>query len=258
MYHSNRDDNSVMFDDIGVDKLDTTKKKAYETVIDYIERDYAEGKLKMGDKLPSERELAEQLHVSRASVREGLRQLEQRGVVEIKHGIGSFIALSQASLLANELSESILDTDRHFIYDMLEFRLALEAEAAYLAAQRANSVDLGKMKDSLEKMAASKDDIELGIQADVAFHVAIVEATNNAVFINLIKSLMDHMEDTIRVTRTHRLANPVKYQATLNEHKEIYISIATKNKHRARELMKKHIFQIRMELSESMLEERDF
>lgn len=231
------------------------KKKAYEIVVENIENYFSEGKLKEGDQLPSERELAQNLNVSRTSVREGLRKLEQSGMIEIIHGKGSFVKTSQASMLTKELSKTILETEDHFVYEMLEFRSALEVEAAYLAAQRATSVDLEKIKASLEKMTSAKGNIEKGIEADVAFHLAIVEAAHNTVFTNLMKTLEEHMEDTIRITRRHRLADPLRFKDTFDEHKEIYLAIATKDRDRAKHLMKKHISQIRRELNESMLGE---
>lgn len=102
-------------------------------------------------------------------------------------------------------------------------------------------------------MVSSKGDVEKGVQADLQFHIAIVEATHNTVFINLSKTLYEYMEDTIRATRRHRLSDPLRYDDTFKEHKEIYVAIASGDQNKAKQLMEKHIVQIRKELSESLL-----
>lgn len=233
--------------------MEKQKKKAYEIVVNKIEQYFVKGKLKAGDQLPSERELANQFNVSRTSVREGLRTLEHNGIIEIKRGQGSFIKTTHMSLLTDKLSSTILQTEDDLVYEMLEFRQALEVESAYLAAQRATSEELKKIKQALEMMGSSKGDVEKGVRADLQFHIAIVEATHNTVFINLSKTLYEYMEDTIRATRRHRLSDPSRYEDTFKEHKDIYVAIASGDQHQAKQLMKEHIIQIRRELSESLL-----
>lgn len=235
--------------------MNKQQKKAFEIVIEKIETEVKNGDLKVGDKLPTERVLTETLQVSRTSVREGLRKLEHDGLVEVKHGIGRFITAKMDGLLGAERPEIRLDANEHLLYEMLEFRYALEVESAYLAAQRATSEDLQEIHTALEAMKTDDNQIEKGMEADVAFHMAIVTATHNSVFIHLCKSMQNHMEETIRATRKHRLADPHRYQETLDEHREIYLAIASKEEKRAKELMKGHIAQIRREISESLLQE---
>lgn len=135
---------------------------------------------------------------------------------------------------------------------MLELRQTLEVECAFLASQRATSEDLERIGHALEMMDQVKNDVELGIQADLSFHISIVLASHNSIFSQLFQTLSEHMQDTIRVTRTQRLKDVERTQETIDEHKEIYLAIAAGDANQAKQLMEKHIKQIRRELTESL------
>lgn len=229
------------------------KQKAYERIVDDISKKYLNGDLSPGERLPTERELASQFNVSRTSVREALRKLEIKGMIEIKQGSGSFIKTKASHLLEEELTSQILKNEKKLIYEMLELRQALEVECAFLASRRATSEDLVRIRQSLEGMIQAKDDIELGIQADVSFHFNIVLASHNSIFLNLFQALSGHMHDTIRVTRKQRLKDQDQSQGLIQEHKEIYLAIAAGDAHQAKQLMEKHITKIRKDFTESLL-----
>lgn len=229
------------------------KIKAYQIVVDQIKENFLSGEFKPGDKLPTERELASLFNVSRTSVREALRKLEIKGFIEIKQGSGIFIKALDFHIPNEEFTSPIRNAEKKLIYEMLELRRVLEVECAYLATQRATSEDLEQIRQSLEMMAHAKNDSALGLEADLRFHFNIVRASNNSIFLQLMENLSEHMKDTIRVTRKYRLADPDRIQDTIDEHKEIYLAIATGEADRAKQLMEKHISQIRKEISESLL-----
>ncbi|WP_044896059.1 FadR/GntR family transcriptional regulator [Bacillus alveayuensis] len=229
------------------------KKKTYQVIVDQIKEYFLNGKLKPGDKLPTERELANRFHVSRTSIREALRELEMKGIIEVKQGSGSYIKSSDSHILGQELSSTIIKAEKKLIYEMLELRRVLEVECAFLASQRATSEDLERIREALMMMVQAKHDVELGIQADVNFHIQIVRASHNSIFLQLIETIREHMQDTIRATRRQRLTNPERMQETIDEHKNIYLAIAAGDGDKAKQLMEKHITQIRKELTESML-----
>lgn len=229
------------------------KKKAYQVVVDQIREYFLDGELQPGEKLPTERELAARFNVSRTSVREALRKLEIKGIIEIKQGSGSFIKTPECHTLGDDLSSTIIKTEKKLIYEMLELRQALEVECAFLASQRATSEDLERIGKALEMMVQVKNDVELGIQADLSFHINIVLASHNSIFLQLFQTLSEHMQDTIRATRRQRLKDPERTQETIDEHKEIYLAIAAGDANQAKQLMEKHIKQIRRELTESLL-----
>lgn len=229
------------------------KRKIAEIVLEKIEKKFLQSQLKTGDKLPSERELANLFEVSRNSVREALQILALKGVIEIRQGGGSFVLQSDAEFIREELSEKVVIRESHLIFEMLEVRRALEVEAASLAAQRATAEDLNHIRKSLEQMAVTIDKVEIGAQADFDFHMHIVEASHNSILIQLAQTLNQQLKKTVYTTRQHRFVNPDRYEETFTEHKEIYIAIASGDSTLASSLMEMHITKVRKELSESSL-----
>lgn len=224
------------------------KKRTYELIVEQINMLCLEQNLQPGDRLPSERDLASLFGVSRTSVREALKRLESKNILEIRRGGGSFLAISKRDTLGNELRTHIDETHAQLIDEMLELRRAFEVEAASLAAQRATAENLHAIRHVLSQMAAAANDPEMGVQADLDFHLQVAYATKNQLLIDLMETLSNRMEDNIRATRTHRFTNASRQQDTLKEHEEIYSAIADGNSDLARQLMDKHISRIRLEL----------
>lgn len=230
-------------------------QKVYQVIFHKIKDSIIEGELLPGEKLPSERELATRYNVSRTSIREALRVLEVSGIIEIKHGDGTFIKHTNVKKVIEDLSDVIIRTEDFLIYEMLETRLILESECAYFAALRATSSDLEKIKNSIEDMQLAGKDAELGVLADLQFHYSVAEAAHNSVLLGLVHALGIHMKKTIQVTRSHRFAKNGLYQETLNEHKEIFLAISQRDADTAKQLMFSHISKIRQEMSEVSLEQ---
>ena len=228
------------------------KKKTYLVLVDKITECYLAGNLNPGERLPSERELASQFNVSRTTIREALRAMELNGLIAIRQGGGSYVIVSDVQSRKEEIITAV-KTENPLVYEMLELRRALEVESAFLAAKRATSADLEKLRTTLNNMALSKQNPELWLKADFDFHIGIAEATHNSIFIELIHTLRGHMEDTIKATQNHRFKDLSRYADTMEEHKEIYLAIAAGNADRAKELMERHITNIREELVESMV-----
>lgn len=228
--------------------MSNPKRRTYELIVEQINVLCLEKNLQPGDRLPSERDLASLFGVSRNSIREALKGLESIGVLEIRQGGGSFLAASKRDELGNELSTHIGDTKALLIDEMLELRRAFEVEAASLAAQRATPENLEAIRQVLSQMADATTDPELGVQADLDFHLQVAYATKNQLLIDLMGTLAKRMEENIRATRRHRFTDPSRHQDTLKEHEEIYLAIADGNSELAKQLMEKHISQIRSEL----------
>lgn len=225
------------------------KQKVYEIIIQKIQTEITAGILEAGEKLPPERELAVKYGVSRTSIREALRLLELSDFVEIRPGDGTFIKTNEQQTIQQQLTSVALKTDQTTLYEMLELRLILESQCAALAALRATGQDIEKIARTLEAMK-NTDDEEIGIQADLDFHMAIAAAANNSVLAQLISSCAAHMRSTIEVTRKHRLSSKENFARTLEEHRAIFIAISRGESDRAKVLMEDHIRTIRQELSE--------
>lgn len=228
------------------------KKKTYELIVEQIELYFLEKDLQPGDRLPAERELASLFGASRTSVREALKVLELNGKILIRRGGGSFIAASGNVQITKELGSLIDETEAKFIHEMLELRRAFEVEAASLAAQRASEANLDAIRRALARMADAFDDPEAGVLADLDFHLQVAQATKNNLLIDMMATLSMRMEDNIRATRRHRFIDASRHLDTYEEHKEIYIAIASRNANLAKLLMEKHISRIRLELNRSM------
>lgn len=228
----------------------TNKQKVYEIIFQKIQQEIADGHLKVGDKLPPERDLATLYSVSRTSIREALRLLEVSDVVEIRQGDGTFIKNISLHQVQDQLSNVLLKTDKVVLYEMLELRLILESQCAALAALRADGHDLEKIAQSVEAMKTADDHEEAGIQADLDFHMAIAKSTHNSVLEQLIASLEPHMQNTIEATRKHRLSSKANITRTFDEHKAIYLAISRGESEKAKTLMEDHIRTIREEISE--------
>lgn len=230
-------------------------QKVYQIIFNQIKQSIVSGDFLPGEKLPSERELASRYNVSRTSIREALRALEIHGIIESRQGDGTFIKATDVQKVVDDLSDAITHPEGHFVYEMLEIRQALESECAYLAAYRASSTDLEKIRQSIEDMNAAGDDHELGLMADLQFHNSIAEAAHNSILLGLVQTLGEHMKNTIRATRNYRLSINKLFQETYNEHKALYLAIADRDADLAKQLMIDHIAKARKELSEAAIKD---
>lgn len=175
------------------------KVRISETVVDQIILLIDEGRLKIGDQLPGERELVNQLQVGRASVREALRILEAQGVIEVRPGKGTFI-VGEAT---PEGDEGIAQWFRQHVteeYDFLEVREALDRKAAVLASTRASATDLAAMKGYLDASQRCIDagDLDGLVSLDKQFHLSIAAATGNNMLFHLLTSVHEAMVDPRR------------------------------------------------------------
>ncbi|MCX6546787.1 MAG: FadR/GntR family transcriptional regulator, partial [Acidobacteria bacterium] len=164
-------------------------KRLYEEIVEQIRLLIADGKLKPGDKLLAERELADRFQVSRASVREAIRTLEMLGVIDIRPGEGTYIRETETDDIIRPLA-MFLAVERSSVIDMFEMRRIFETATASLAAQRATDQEILEIETILEDMKErlNLQDPEKGEEFDAAFHFAIAEATHNSLLAKLFKT----------------------------------------------------------------------
>ncbi|QMU59080.1 MAG: GntR family transcriptional regulator [Boseongicola sp.] len=174
-----------LFEPIGHESLS-------EAVVAQIEDLIASGILKQGRKLPSERDLADTLGVSRPKLREALQILEERGLVTTRHGEGTFVAALTGQAMLPALL-ALYGRHEPAFFDYLEYRREQEGFAARLAAQRATSSDKERIAGILEEIEQAWKDSnsEASRQADFALHTAIVDASQNATLIHMMTSIYE-------------------------------------------------------------------
>lgn len=231
-----------------MDFMPVRTKRAAETIIEQIKELILTGELQPGDRLLSERELAEKLQVSRASVREALSALNMAGVLEIKHGEGIYLRKAGSGGVIEPLSILML-LERNKIKNILEVRKALEVESAGLAAERHMAVELNGMKKALEEMEEDLITGNSGEEADLRFHFAIAECTGNPLLIRLMSTIHEAMKQTLHATRKLWIDSTSSTTRRLfEEHRDIYGAISSRDKEKARELMYQHLFKVEREL----------
>ncbi len=216
-------------------------KKVYEEIVGQIKALIVDGRLQPGDKLASERDLSEQLGVSRASVREALSALEMSGIIEIRSGEGSFVRqVSFAGLMA-PLSFCLRVESKEMVH-FLEVRRMLEAEAAALAALRAGEAEQEEIRRSLEMMRAEIVAGGFGDDGDTAFHAAVAKAAQNPILDQLMGVITELMSNTFRSVRQKMFLAPGVADSIYASHVDIYRAIVCRDPQAARLGMRKHLF----------------
>src|SRR5208337_2971513 len=160
------------------------KNKVYEEVARQIERLILQ-KLQPGDKLPSERELAEMLQVSRSSIRDAIRSLELTGLVEPRQGAGTIVRELSAESLVNPFANA-LKRRQELVSELLDFRKMLEPPLAARAATHASPDEISEMEEILHRQEATISHGEVAIAEDAEFHYSIALASGNSVVLKVL------------------------------------------------------------------------
>ncbi|MFZ5969557.1 MAG: FadR/GntR family transcriptional regulator [Bacillota bacterium] len=223
-------------------------KKVYQHVIEQIQEMVMDGTLKRGDRLPAERELAEELGVSRTSVREALRALEVIGIIESRQGEGNFIASNLDKSLFEPLSVMFKIHNGTSI-DILELRIIIEVEAASLAAKRITEADKEDLRELVQRLADAEDENESTI-IDKEIHYKIAEITGNYLIISVLNAISALMESFIKEARI-RINNWMKERNLLLDlHREICEAIIDMEPDRAAKAMKAHFNSVIQSIEE--------
>lgn len=226
-------------------------KKKYrnlaQCVIEHITHNIQNGVLKPGEKLPTEAEIMTLHGVSRTVVREAISHLQAAGLVQTRHGIGTFALEPPAANLGihNEAIVTVRD-----VLAILELRISLETEAAWLAASRRSEEQVAEMAAVLKKMQAGSAQEEGSVNADVQFHLLIAQATGNRYFVEILSHLGTTIIPRARLN-TAKLAQdePAAYLGRVNhEHEDIFNAILRKDPEAARAAMRTHLSNSRERL----------
>lgn len=214
-------------------------KRISDQVFDQLRELIFRGEFKAGDKILTERELAEAFGVSRTSVRGAVNKLVVMGLLDQKQGQGTFVRLPasrEKSILAN-----IVESQNASLTDLLEVRMGLECNAAALAATRAVEKDYQFIEKSIEEMQKEVASGRLGTEADVSFHMAISYATKNPLQVFIMKNFYDFLFTGIKVNLEGLYQVPGNINTIVDQHAAIYRCIRDHSPEAAYHAMKRHI-----------------
>jgi GntR family transcriptional regulator, transcriptional repressor for pyruvate dehydrogenase complex len=214
--------------------------RLYEQIVMQIEESISGGKLKPGDQLPAERELALQFGVSRTAVREAVKTLCEKGLVEAYSGRGTFVTAGKSQSARNSLHWLVNGGDPQHAGYVTELREILEPEFTALAAARIEEQQLAMMREAIDVMDRSMQDPDAYIEADLDFHLALAEAAGNP----LILALLDSIVAVLREERLGVFRVPGGPTHGQIHHKVILKAIEQRNPAKARKAMIAHMQQI--------------
>ncbi|GGC61593.1 FCD domain-containing protein [Marinobacter halophilus] len=210
-----------------------------------------DGGLAPGQKIPSERQLSARLGVSRSAVREALHELQARGVIETRHGKGSFVA----SIVPDASAETSNSPLMHLyqghprtLYDLLEVREQLDGQAAYLAAQRATDMDRHKLTKAFTALEST--DPLSNARPDHGFHLAIVEASHNPVLVHILSGLKNMMLLTVQAAVSNLNPRQDMRSKIMRQHRQLYEAIMAAKPEQARKIATAHVRQVRQTMTE--------
>lgn len=221
--------------------------RLYEQIVQQIEDSILKGSLNPGDQLPAERELAQRFGVSRTAVREAVKVLREKGLVEAYSGRGTFITDGTSQAIRQSLDRMIKIGQPEGSTHLVEVREILEPGIAALAATRAEESHLAAMREAIAVMDRAKKDPDAFIEADLDFHLALAEAAANPLILSLIDSIVGLLREQ-RMGIFYVEGGPERGQS---HHKRILDAIENRDPEKARESMRAHLRQVREDTRES-------
>jgi GntR family transcriptional regulator, transcriptional repressor for pyruvate dehydrogenase complex len=214
--------------------------RLFEQIVEQVEESILKGQLKPGDQLPAERDLAQRFGASRTAVREAVKTLREKGLVEAYSGRGTFVTNGNSQAIRQSLDLMIRINKQEGLANLAELRLVLEPEIAWLAAGRIEEQLIGAMRDAVALMDRNLNDPDAYVEADLDFHLALAEAAGNP----LILSLLDSIVGLLREQRSRIFdvnGGPKRGQY---HHKRILAAIEHRDPEAAREAMRAHLKQV--------------
>jgi len=215
--------------------------RLYEQIVQQIEESIVRGDLKPGDQLPAERELAQRFGVSRTAVREAVKALREKGLVEAYSGRGTFITDGTTQAVRQSLDLMVKIGQAEGSAHLAEVRAILEPEIAALAATRVQESELTTMREAVAVMDRAGQDPDAYIEADLDFHLALAEGAANP----LILSLLDSIVGLLREQRLRIFRVPGGPQRGQLHHRQILAAVERHDPEEARAAMRAHLEQVR-------------
>ena len=212
-------------------------KSSYpEQIADSIRETIVRKQLAAGDRLPSERALAEEFGVGRSSIREGIRSLAALGVLDVRPGEGTYVSTNLTSSVLHPLSWAIFLSDS-LGHDLVEARKVIEPAIAELAAKRAEAQEIEALGVAYDKMVSSTGNPEALADADLAFHLTLAKMARNRLFHETLVGF----QHLIRPLMAATLMSAAEQEAALVQHAAILEGVRERNPDKAREAMIRNV-----------------
>jgi GntR family transcriptional repressor for pyruvate dehydrogenase complex len=213
------------------------KTRVSESIIEQVRDLIASGRLSPGDRLPSERDLAERFSVGRSAVREAIRAMESLGLIQARAGEGTFVALPPDSSTGQDAVSASLLQEWSTQRKLFEVRCVIEPDLAALAARRATKEQIERLRTILDEQEAEIRHGGTSIKQDAGFHYTLAEATGNEVLVRIVDSLMD----LLLKTRQESLQNAERRLKSLGQHRAVLRAIEARDPQAAERQMLEHI-----------------
>ncbi len=223
--------------------------KVFEQIAVQIEKRILSGELQRGDRLPTERELSEQFHASRTAVREAMKTLAQKGLVDMRPGRGTIVIDGTSQAMRDSLGLMMKVGQAGSSDSLVEVREIIEPEIAALAAVRAMDEQIAAMREAVRVMDANLHEANAFIVADNDFHRALAKGTQNVLILTLVDSIVDLLSEQRKQIFSLDGA-PERGQI---HHKRILDSVVRHDAEAAREAMRAHLQQVRKDVKTSTL-----
>lgn len=215
-------------------------ERVAEKVATQLKNAITTGVFRVGQRLPSERELAEQMGVSRPSVREAIQQLELMGMVESIHGGGTKVR----SLTEQEIQrpiERVLGEDVQKVIELAEVRALLEPWAARQSAIKRSEEELERLRAFLEEMEKDLEKGSIRAEVDMKFHIEIASASHNTIFFHLMQTIHQLISFSVRLNREKLFAYPEDQNRLFRHHSEVFKAIENRDPDTAESAMREHL-----------------
>lgn len=217
--------------------------KIYDQVIEEIKNKIKCGEIKKGDRLPAEREMAESIGVSRASVREAIRALEVVGLIESRHGAGNYIRTNFYNSLFEPISVMFM-LQESSVKEMYDLRETLELQCAKLCAKNIEDNELVLLTEILDRMYIAANEEE-SLELDIKFHYLIAKASRNVLLINVLEVISNLMDEFIKKSRMQILHEGNAKESLLEIHENLVRALKLRDESKVYNAMKEHFNLIR-------------
>ena len=214
-------------------------KKLYEQIVEKIRHMIEQGELSPGDRLPAERKLAQTFQVSRNSVREAIKQLEERGILESRIGAGTYVATGDQERLIQTLAGE-LEKGRKKLREIFEIREIIEPQITALAARRISARELQMLEKLFVIQKKSMDDVARFSRLDTRFHSILAQAAGNTV----LEQFFEKLRSILKESRSDPLMTTARQTASLRGHQAILDALRSGDPVQAAKAMKDHITDI--------------